>query len=582
MMAHAAVQTATASAFFSLALSLTLNPPGELAVLHAEHSDQSSASHLAVFHENIAPNGHATEENWERPPAIDRDALESNETRRMTTEWKQKHMKLQDATEAFKRASQKLSDGVQATNRARRSLPDEVARLHNVELARIASEKAMIAAEEERLRQARAAMAQRTDAALSSALGSDVSSGMVADVFMALPEALQDTTFANATAKAANNMQAFIANFSAIMERRLEVFTQISVSQSDVRLAHEMTNFIRDSVSRLRALHAHTKVELAKLGRAMPASLRRDLIPLLDVMLEALPRMATSASELVEGSLGDACGTVSGLMENIGEYDSKMAWTREFLHNATEDMLPAMRKVLGSNIYSIGFESANRSDWTAHCNGTNDYNTTTETAHTGSYSLKVPDGGSKCFHVGTSPSQFITNAGIPLRVEVWAKGSSANRSSRKVRFGLSRSALHTTADSDDARMWIVPALKWTFYSFESTPSEDVSNQVLSICALAGETLYIDDLTVCQTTTGSCASPEVMPISRDVSFFMTDIAKVATLEVQALQEAAHDIVDQVGPIVTERVHCAWAAAQAPHGLGPLAAAASVAAAYLAAL
>merc|ERR1719384_1772643 len=73
--------------------------------------------------------------------------------------------------------------------------------------------------------------------------------------------------------------------------------------------------------------------------------------------------------------------------------------------------------------------------------------------------------------------------------------------------------------------------------------------------------------------------KVMPVPRPVINFVKDFMSMATAETTGLQEAAHEIVTNVGPVITDRVQCTWSSARPRIGLGFVTVAISVVAGWL---
>lgn len=59
---------------------------------------------------------------------------------------------------------------------------------------------------------------------------------------------------------------------------------------------------------------------------------------------------------------------------------------------------------------------------------------------------------------------------------------------------------------------------------------------------------------------------IMPVSNNVTMFVTSFMSIAKIETKGLQDAAHSIVTKVGPLVEDRVHCTWSRAHRRGGLG----------------
>merc|ERR1740121_1800281 len=208
---------------------------------------------------------------------------------------------------------------------------------------------------EEATRTAKAAMIKKAQALMSakgrtdeSGLLGDVSLGIMVDVLMALPAAVENPIFIKRLQRAKDQVTDSVSAFLNITRRKSSKFVLASSKASDVELSFLMARYFHEASFRVKALQSDAQKVARDLNVVMPRELRQSFLPILkNLRTNAVP-LRVNASTLASSTLPEACSQISSLMSNISDYNNKLNTMHTGLHNVwqmSELMLPHMSKV---------------------------------------------------------------------------------------------------------------------------------------------------------------------------------------------------------------------------------------------
>jgi len=176
----------------------------------------------------------------------------------------------------------------------------------------------------------------------------DFTLGLMMDVLMALPQAVQNPLFSKRVSKAKIDIATTVQDFLNITRRKTTKFVTASAKASDVELSFLMTRYFHEASFRVRAMAADAEKVARDINVVMPKELRVAFFPVIRQMrAQAIP-LRMNASTLASADQATACAQISGLMSNITTYNVRLSSMHTSFHEVwqlSELMLPHMSKI---------------------------------------------------------------------------------------------------------------------------------------------------------------------------------------------------------------------------------------------
>ncbi|CAK0843290.1 unnamed protein product [Prorocentrum cordatum] len=208
----------------------------------------------------------------------------------------------------------------------------------------------------EQKRTAKEAMIKKAQA-LMGAKGQDaggmlgeMSLGIMVDVLMALPQAVENPIFLKRLYRAKDEVTQSVQDFLNITRRKSSKFVLASSKASDVELSFLMARYFHEASFRVKALQSDAQKVARDLNVVMPRELRQSFMPIIKQLRSNAVPLRVNASELAKATLPEACSQISSVMANISTVadNNKLNTMHSGLHNLwqiSELMLPHMSKV---------------------------------------------------------------------------------------------------------------------------------------------------------------------------------------------------------------------------------------------
>jgi len=185
----------------------------------------------------------------------------------------------------------------------------------------------------------------------SEGIMSSVSLGILMDVLMALPEAVENPIFNKRLTKAKDQAVTSVQDFLNMTRRKTSKFVLAAARASDVELSFLLARYFHEASFRTKALQSEGEKIARDLNVVMPRELRKSFAPIVKgLRSQALP-LRVNASGLAQATITEACAEMGSLMANISDYNNKLANMHSSMHDVwqiTELMLPKM-----GNIYPM-------------------------------------------------------------------------------------------------------------------------------------------------------------------------------------------------------------------------------------
>ncbi|CAK0843292.1 unnamed protein product [Prorocentrum cordatum] len=201
-------------------------------------------------------------------------------------------------------------------------------------------------AKEAMVKKAQALMASKgTDA---NGMMSSLSLGIMVDVLMALPTAVENPIFSKRLVRSKEQAVASVQDFLNITRRKTSKFVLASSKASDVELSFLMARYFHEASFRVKAMQSDAEKIARDLNVVMPRELRQSFLPIVRSLRANAVPLRVNASDLAKATLPEACSQISSLMANISGYNNKLDSMHTGLHNLwqlSELMLPHMSKV---------------------------------------------------------------------------------------------------------------------------------------------------------------------------------------------------------------------------------------------
>merc|ERR1719145_373384 len=176
----------------------------------------------------------------------------------------------------------------------------------------------------------------------------EMSLGIMVDVLMALPQAVENPIFLKRLNRAKDEVTQSVQDFLNITRRKSSKFVLASSKASDVELSFLMARYFHEASFRVKALQSDAQKVARDLNVVMPRELRQSFLPIIKQLRANAVPLRVNASELAKATLPEACSQISGLMANISNYNLKLSSMHTALHNVwqiSELMLPHMSKI---------------------------------------------------------------------------------------------------------------------------------------------------------------------------------------------------------------------------------------------
>merc|ERR1719343_1315925 len=162
---------------------------------------------------------------------------------------------------------------------------------------------------------------------------SEAALGIMIDVLMALPGAVENPIFLKRLHRSKDDITNSVQDFLNITRRKTSKFVLATSKASDVELAFLMARYFHEASFRVKALQSDAQKVARDLNVVMPRELRQSFLPILkNLRTNAVP-LRVNASTLASATLPEACSQISSLMSNISDYNNKLNTMHTGLHN---------------------------------------------------------------------------------------------------------------------------------------------------------------------------------------------------------------------------------------------------------
>jgi len=272
----------------------------------------------------------------------------------LEADFKAKTQELKVALAYFKEKQRTMEFAKKETTKAMKELRREAElRRRGATDRRIAKQREINSRKEEK-RTAKEAMIKKAQALMGAkdqqqdGMLSELSLGIMVDVLMALPNAVENPIFLKRLHRAKEDVTNSIQDFLNITRRKTSKFVLASSKASDVELAFLIARYFHEASFRVKALQSDAQKVARDLNVVMPRELRQSFLPIVKQLKANAVPLRVNASSLASATLHEACSQISGLMSNISDYNNKLNTMHTGLHNVwqvSELMLPHMSKV---------------------------------------------------------------------------------------------------------------------------------------------------------------------------------------------------------------------------------------------
>merc|ERR1719188_2382040 len=178
-------------------------------------------------------------------------------------------------------------------------------------------------AKEDSLRLAKEAMIKKAQALMgtksveSEGVLNTMSLGVLMDVLMALPEAVENPVFNKRLNKAKDQAVTSVQDFLNITRRKTAKFVLAAARASDVELSFLLARFFHEASFRTKAMQSDGEKLARDLNVVMPRELRKSFAPVVrGLKAQALP-LRVNATGLASATITEACKEIGSLMANI-------------------------------------------------------------------------------------------------------------------------------------------------------------------------------------------------------------------------------------------------------------------------
>merc|ERR1719188_105951 len=182
------------------------------------------------------------------------------------------------------------------------------------------------------VKKAQLLLGSQKNAEMQGMLGT-LSLGIMVDVLVALPAAVDNPLFIKRMAKAKDQITTSVQNFLNTTRRKTAKFVLSSSKASDVELSFVMARYFHEASWRVRAMQSDAERVARDLNVVMPKQLRVSFLPIIRQLRANAVPLRVNGSSLTSSSLHDACSQLAGLMANISDYNTKLSSMHSALHN---------------------------------------------------------------------------------------------------------------------------------------------------------------------------------------------------------------------------------------------------------
>merc|ERR1719293_321008 len=176
----------------------------------------------------------------------------------------------------------------------------------------------------------------------------EVSLGVMVDVLMALPEAVENPIFLKRLTKSKDVVVTSVQDFLNITRRKTAKFMLAASKASDVELSFLLARYFHEASFRVKAMQSDSQKIARDLNVVMPARLRRSFLPIIKGLRANAVPLRVNATSLASATINNACLEISSLMGNISDYNNKLNSMHGNLHSVwqlSELMLPKVGKI---------------------------------------------------------------------------------------------------------------------------------------------------------------------------------------------------------------------------------------------
>jgi len=272
----------------------------------------------------------------------------------LESDFKSKTQALKVALAFFKDKQRAMDLAKREATQAMKALRKEAESRRQAATQRRSAKLRELQAVKEQKRTAKEAMIKKAQA-LMGAKGQDTSGmlgemslGIMVDVLMNLPQAVENPIFLKRLNRAKDEVTQSVQDFLNITRRKSSKFVLASSKASDVELSFLMARYFHEASFRVKALQSDAHKVARDLNVVMPRELRQSFMPIIKQLRTNAVPLRVNASDLAKATLPEACGQISSVMANISDYNNKLSTMHTGLHNMwqiSELMLPHMSKV---------------------------------------------------------------------------------------------------------------------------------------------------------------------------------------------------------------------------------------------
>jgi len=272
----------------------------------------------------------------------------------LESDFKAKTQELKVALAYFKDKQKAMEFAKKETTLAMKELRHEAELRRRAASDRRNAKQREINSRKEEKRTAKEAMIKKAQALMGAkgqqqdGMLSELSLGIMIDVLMNLPNAVENPIFLKRLNRAKEDVTNSVQDFLNITRRKSSKFVLASSKASDVELSFLMARYFHEASFRVKAMQSDAEKVARDLNVVMPRELRQSFLPIVKQLRTNSVPLRVNASTLASSTLPEACSQISSLMSNISDYNNKLSTMHTGLHNVwqvSELMLPHMSKV---------------------------------------------------------------------------------------------------------------------------------------------------------------------------------------------------------------------------------------------
>jgi len=272
----------------------------------------------------------------------------------LESDFKAKTQELKVALAYFKDKQKAMEFAKKETTLAMKELRHEAELRRRAASDRRNAKQREINSRKEEKRTAKEAMIKKAQALMGAkgqqqdGMLSELSLGIMIDVLMNLPNAVENPIFLKRLNRAKEDVTNSVQDFLNITRRKSSKFVLASSKASDVELSFLMARYFHEASFRVKAMQSDSQKIARDLNVVMPVRLRKSFLPIIKGLRANAVPLRVNASSLASATLTNACLEISSLMGNISEYNNKLNSLHGNLHSVwqlSELMLPKVGKI---------------------------------------------------------------------------------------------------------------------------------------------------------------------------------------------------------------------------------------------